>query len=94
MSNIAINSIGSNTVVKINTVLVTNYSSATISANVDVFRSGSGYLMAGGISVPANSTLVVSGKDTAFYLIEGDSLRGNASSNSVAYISSSYEIIS
>lgn len=94
MSNVVINSISSSTVVKINTVMVANYTANVIGVSVDVFRAGTGWTLAGNISVPGNSTLVVSGKDTAFYLIEGDNLRANATSNSSASISSSYEIIS
>jgi hypothetical protein len=48
-------------------------------------------LIVGNVLVPANSTMVVSGKDTAFYLEEGDGLRA-ATSNTV-HVVSSYEII-
>ena len=48
--------------------------------------------MIGNVSIPANSTMVVSGKDTAFYLEEGDGLRTTTSNT--AHVISSYEIIS
>lgn len=91
-ANVVANPASSNNVLKINTVTVANYSNATITANVDIFRSSNSYLIVGNISVPANSTMVVSGKDTAFYLEEGDGLRV-ATSNTV-HVISSYEIIS
>ncbi len=91
-ANVVANPASSNNVLKINTVTVANYSNATITANVDIFRSSTSYLIVGNILVPANSTMVVSGKDTAFYLEEGDGLRA-ATSNTV-HVISSYEIIS
>jgi hypothetical protein len=51
-------------------------------------------MIGGNISVPPSSTLVVSGKDTAFYLVEGDSLTANVSTNSSSHITASYETIS
>ncbi len=90
-ANVVSNPASSNNVLKINTVTIANYSNATITANVDVFRSSVGYLVVGNVAIPANSTMVVSGKDTAFYLEEGDGLRATTSANS--HVISSYEII-
>jgi hypothetical protein len=91
-ANVLSNASSSNTVVKVNTVTVANYSNAAITANVDIYRSTTAYLIVGNVSVPANSTMVVSGKDTAFYLEEGDGLRATTSAN--ASVISSYEVIS
>ena len=44
------------------------------------------------VVVPANSTMIVSGKDTSFYLEEGDGLRVATSANT--NVISSYEVIS
>lgn len=90
-ANVVANPAMSNTVLKINTVTVANFGATVITANVDVFRSGTQYLIVGNVAIPANSTMVVSGKDTAFYLEEGDSLRATTSANS--HVISSYEII-
>ena len=92
-SNIITNSSSSNTVDKLNDVIVCNYSNVTITANVMINRSTTAYFLAGNISVPANSTLVVLGKDTAVYLEEGDVLQANVSANSSAHISAAYELI-
>jgi hypothetical protein len=93
-SNIITNSAGSNTVAKVNHIMVSNYNSSTVTCNVSINKSGMNYLIAGSISVPATSTLVVVGKDTAIYLEEGDVIQANTSSNSSSHIISSYEIIS
>ena len=91
-NTIITNSAASNQVLKINTVTVANYTTNTVSANVDIFRNSQSFLIVGNVAVPSNSTIVVSGKDTAFYLEEGDSLRVAANGN--CYAISSYEIIS
>lgn len=92
-ANIITNSVSSNTVDKVNDIIVCNYSSSAISANVMINRSSVAYYVAGNISVPANSTLVVSGKDTAIYLEEGDVLQANVSANTAAHIVASYELV-
>jgi hypothetical protein len=92
-ANIITNSVSSNTVDKINDIIVCNYSSSAINANVMVNRSSVPYYVAGNISVPAYSTLVVTGKDTAIYLEEGDVLQANVSANTAAHIVASYELV-
>ena len=92
-SNIIVNSASSSTVDKINYISVANYTSSTVSTNVMINRSSTIYYLAGAITVPAYSTLVVSAKDTAIYLEEGDILQANVSANLSASITASYEII-
>jgi hypothetical protein len=93
MSNVIVNAAGSSTVAKINSVVIANTGSATITSNVEINRSNTGYAIASNISIPGYSTMVISGKDTAIYLEEGDVLRANVSANA-AVLTSSYEIIS
>jgi hypothetical protein len=92
-SNIIVNSASSSTVDKINYISIANYTANSITANVMINRSSVIYYLAGAITVPSNSTLVVSGKDTSIYLEEGDILQANVSANLSAHITSSYEII-
>ena len=92
-ANIVTNSASSNTADKINDIIICNYSANTITANVMINRSSVAYYVAGNISVPANSTLVVLGKDTAIYLEEGDVLQANVSANTTAHITTAYELI-
>lgn len=93
-ANIVTNSANSNTVVRLNNVAVSNYSANQITANVMINRSATTYQYGANLAVPAYSTLVVLAKDSQIYLEEGDVLQGNVSANTVAYITSSYELIS
>lgn len=94
LANVVINNAGSSTAVKINALLVANYTSTAAGVYVDVYRGGSSYLVAGNVSVPAYSTMVVVAKDAALYLEEGDSLRANCNAITTATITCSYDIIS
>ena len=88
------NSSGSNSVIKINAIILTNYGSTVANSYIDLYRGGIAYPLSGNTQVPPNSTLVVSGKDMQFYLVEGDSLRASSNVNSGVAVSTSYETIS
>lgn len=93
-SNVIVNAVGSNSVYKINTIMVANYSSSSVTSNVFLNRSGTPYYISGAITVPAYSTLVNSSKDSAFYIVEGDYIQASVSANNAAHLTISYEIIS
>lgn len=93
-SNVITNNTNSNTIVKLNDIILSNYTPNTIVANVILNRSATVYYLGGNISVPPNSTLVLLGKDTVVYLEEGDVLQANVSANSSTHMTASYEIIS
>ena len=85
----------SNKVVKVNTILITNYHTAdvTIDArfyNASTFTTRS---FAADVNVPVNSTLVLISKYTSIYLEEGDGIRCEASVTAVSNILISYEEI-
>jgi hypothetical protein len=92
-ANIVTNDAGSGTVVKLNDVMVSNFTTSAITTNVIVGRGDSLFYLAGTMSVPANSALMVIAKDTVIYMEEGDFLQANASASS-AHLTASYEIIS
>lgn len=92
-SNVVTNSAGSNTVDKLNTVILSNYSGSAVGANVMVNRSSTTYYLAGSVSIPANSTLVILAKDSQIYLEEGDVLQANVSANTAVSVTASYELI-
>jgi len=94
LSSLLTNSSNSNTVLKINSITYANYTGAPVTGTSTVLRSATTYYLVGSVSIPANSTLIVTGKDTAFYLEEGDAIQGSASSNSALTAIISYEIIS
>ena len=93
-SNVITNSSGSSTVDKLNNVILTNYTTSTVTANVMINRTSVLYYLAGTVSIPSNSTLVLLGKDTSVYLEEGDVIQANASANSSVNFTASYELIS
>ena len=89
------NSAASGTVVKVNSLVVSNIDGVN-SADVTVrfVRSSLNYHLASTIAVPADASLVVISKDTSLYLEEGDSLTALASAAGDLQTVTSYEIIS
>lgn len=92
-ANVITNASSSNTVVKLENVILSNYTSSTASANVVVNRGATVYYVGGNVSIPANSTLVLLAKDTSLYLEEGDVLQANVSANTSISMSAGYELI-
>ena len=86
------NSSSSGKVYKINSIIVANVD-GTSAADVTVsFYNGStDFHLAKTVTVPADSTLIVLGKDSPIYLEENHSIRGGASANSDLEIVISYE---
>lgn len=93
LANVISNSAGSNNVLKVNSMLLTNYSATTVTSNVNIVRSGTNYPLAGTLSIPGNSSLALIGRDLTFYLEEGDYVQVNANAATSLSITSSYEII-
>tara|TARA_A100001515_G_scaffold129559_1_gene116321 strand:- start:283 stop:651 length:369 start_codon:yes stop_codon:yes gene_type:complete len=93
-SNTDILTCGSDKVLKINSIIVANID-GTSSADVTVsFYDSSAtarYKIASTVAVPADSTLVVIGKDSPIYLEESDQIEANASANSDLEMIISYE---
>jgi len=93
-TDIVANAAASNTVVKINNLIISNIngtSAATITASV--YRSTTEFKVAHVVSVPPGASIVVLDKSSSIYLEEGDSLRLTASANAFLHAVSSYEII-
>ena len=92
-SNVVSNASGSNQLVKINSLVVTNTDTANnIGITAGVLRSSIVYKVASNISVPANAALIAISKDANIYLEEGDALNVIASANNLQAVCS-YEII-
>ena len=84
---------GADQLYKINSIIVANVDGAS-SVDIDVAVSLSGdarFYLAKTVAVPADSTLVVVGKDSPIYLEEGDELEARASADNDADICVSYE---
>lgn len=92
-ANVITNGSSSNSVSKLNSIILSNYSGSAVTANVMVNRSATVYYVGGQVAIPANSTLVLLGKDTSLYLEEGDVLQANVSANTSVSMSASYELI-
>ena len=92
IQGILANNAGSNKLLKINSIYVTNVD-GTNSADVTIqFYNGStAYELAHTVPVPADSTLIVLGKDAPIYLEEGHIIRGSASAASDLQVVISYE---
>lgn len=96
LTQILSNASGSNQSIKLNTIIYSNGGANNLPIYCDVLRNGVGYPIANYVTLPGFSTLVVQAKDTAIYLIEGDSLRANVTSanNGPVNVIVSYEVIS
>lgn len=82
----------SDSVYKINTVMVTNTTGTALSSYLQLYRSSTAYPIAYNISVPAGSTVVLIAKDTSIYLEENDALRIYGSNTGLTSVCS-YEVI-
>jgi hypothetical protein len=90
---IVTNSSGSNKVLKVNALYVSNVDGTNnAEMTVDLFRSSTAYHIAKTVIVPADATLDVISK--SIYLEEGDSLRLTANAASDLEAVCSYEEIS
>ena len=86
------NSAGSNKLLKINSIIVSNVDgSSAATTTVSWYDGTTDYRLARTVTIPANSTLVLLGKDAPIYLEEGHSIRGGASAASDLEIVISYE---
>jgi hypothetical protein len=93
-SNVVNNGSGSNTLVKVNYLNLSNITGSAATGNVFLAKSGgSSYPILSNVSVPGAAVLVAWGKDAPVYLEEGDAITANASANSTVVITASYEVI-
>ena len=86
---------GADQLYKINSIIVANVDGSA-SVNIDVavnLDSDARFYLAKTVAVPADSTLVVVGKDSPIYLEEGDELEARADVASDAELVVSYEIL-
>lgn len=93
------NADASNQVLKINTIIAANTSGVnnadiTVKYHLAAAGAGTSIALANTITVPADSSLVIVGKDSPIYLEENRSLTGTASTENHLAIICSYEEIS
>ena len=83
----------SDKVLKINIIRVTNVTDNDATATIDVEVSGTHKKIANEITIPANSSVDIIDKNSSFYLMETDLIRGGASAASTLEYMCSYEIL-
>ena len=94
-SNSSVITCAADKLIKINSIIVANVD-GTNSVDIDVavnLASDARFYLAKTVAVPADSTLVVIGKDSPIYLEESDELEARASAASDAELVVSYEIL-
>ena len=98
------NAAASSTVMKINEITATNTTGTAANTTVSIYTNGAvaqgsapsggtAYPIAGTTSVPANASLIVSDKTTAFYLEEGVSISVTSGTASAITYTVSYELM-
>lgn len=89
------NAANSNTVIKVVNLLLTNVNGTTpATANVDLFRSNTRYMLIQNITVPPGAALTALAKDSGgMYLEEGDALRVQATLNADLVATAAYEVV-
>lgn len=97
-TSIASNAASSGKVYKINSIVVANNNGTTAAdITINIYSAaalgGTAYPIASTISVPADSTLVVTDKTTTFYLLEDKSIGATAGTASYLTVTASWEEI-
>lgn len=98
-TSLASNAASSGKIYKVNSIVVSN-TNGTAAANITINTysaaslGGTAYPIASTISVPANSSLVVTDKTTSFYLLEDKSLGAVAGTANYLTVTTSWEEIS
>ena len=93
-TSLVANAASSDDLYKINSIIVSNIDgSSGVDVSIKWYDSSASasWHLCKTVSVPADSTLVVLGKDSPIYLEEGDRIRGLASAASDAQVTVSYE---
>lgn len=95
-TNVVSNPSSSGQVYKVNALTVANINtlSSAVNINVEYNNAGANTYLARNVVIPANSSLVILGKDTAMYLLENTSLQLTAGSNNSLSALVTYEQIS
>jgi hypothetical protein len=83
----------SDKVLKMNLIRCTNITDNDATVDFDVEVAGTHKKIANEVTVPANSVVDITDKNSSFYLMETDLLRGGASAGSAIDVLISYEIL-
>lgn len=92
-TSLVVNAAASNKVYKIGSIVVANITTTTHTVTMAIDDSTNTRKIANAISVPANAALVVTDKNSSFYLEEGVTLEGGANAASKLEATVAYDII-
>lgn len=94
-ANILVNSSTSNTILKVNSLLLNNIDAGSNIGNVTLTVSNAGvtYNLLTNVSVPVQSSMVAITKDSTIYVLEGQYVQIKASSNNVVHAVASFDTI-
>jgi hypothetical protein len=87
-------SVTANHVYKLNSVIAANKTASAAYITLYITRSAVNYNIAYQITVPANASLIIVGKDAPLYMEESDVLTGIAGTATAIDVMASYEDIS
>lgn len=98
-TSLASNAASSGKIYKVNSIVVANNNgTAAADITINIYSAaalgGTAYPIASTISVPADSTLVVTDKTTSFYLLEDKSIGATAGTANYLTVTASWEEIS
>ena len=97
-TSLASNAASSGLVYKIDSIVVANTSASAANITINVYSAaalgGTAFPIASTISVPANASLIITDKTTAFYLLENQSIGATAGTANALVVTSSWEQLS
>lgn len=95
---VLVNAASSGNCIKINNIVLSNYSSSAATASVEFNRAAAGTgtatFLISGVSVPPNASIIVTDKSTGFYMEEDTSIKAVAGTATAVQVFVSYEVIS
>jgi len=87
------NAAASSIVYKINSITIANKAGTDTTFRISFYNGTNDRFVAYDVNCPANTVVIVTDKNSSFYLEEGDSVRGGAATNSRLDYVISYETI-
>ena len=95
---VLVNAASSGNCIKINNLVLSNYSASAATASVEFNRAAAGTgtatFLISGVSVPPNASIIVTDKSTGFYMEEDTSIKAVAGTANSIQIFTSFEVIS
>jgi hypothetical protein len=95
---VVVNAASSGNCVKINNIVLANFSNSAATANVEYNRAAAGTgtatFLVSQVSIPSGASLIVTDKSTGFYMEEDTSLKAVAGTANALQVFVSFEVIS